>query len=213
MWKKAYKKYLKNNNITDDSVLNSCLDLTKEWVEVAIEQNPHIYNPGELLKWIMTYSHGAVDANVVKTLLVQQIPKPKPMVGVGLVVLKDNKILLGKRKGSHAEGCWSCPGGHVEFGETPEETCIREVREEFNINVKNIKQSTYQTHIFPDVNKHYITLYLISEYDYGEAKIMEPDKCSEFGWFALDKLPAPLFPKLDEYINGVDFYKSYFKAE
>ena len=44
-----------------------------------------------------------------------------PRVGVGVILLNpQGKILLGKRKGSHAP-YWSIPGGHLEHGESFEE--------------------------------------------------------------------------------------------
>ncbi len=50
----------------------------------------------------------------------------KPLVGVGVLVFKDNKILMGRRKGSHGAGTWAPPGGHLEFGETPEDCAHNE---------------------------------------------------------------------------------------
>ncbi|WP_134596929.1 NUDIX domain-containing protein, partial [Pseudomonas aeruginosa] len=41
---------------------------------------------------------------------------PAPQVGVGVLILRDGKVLLGRRKGSHGAGCWSAPGGHLELG-------------------------------------------------------------------------------------------------
>lgn len=46
---------------------------------------------------------------------------PAPQVGVGVLILRDGKVLLGRRKGSHGAGCWSAPGGHLEFGEVVED--------------------------------------------------------------------------------------------
>ncbi len=46
---------------------------------------------------------------------------PAPQVGVGVLILRDGKVLLGRRKGSHGAGCWSAPGGHLEFGEAVED--------------------------------------------------------------------------------------------
>ena len=45
----------------------------------------------------------------------------RPKVGVGVMVFKDGKILLAKRKGSHGAGEYAFPGGHLEFGESFEQ--------------------------------------------------------------------------------------------
>ena len=59
-------------------------------------------------------------------------------VFVGLVV-HSGKLLMVKRdepevKGAHLK--WEIPGGKVDFGETPEESIVREIKEEIGVNVK-----------------------------------------------------------------------------
>ena len=61
----------------------------------------------------------------------------KPLVGVGAVIVCNGRILLEKRKGEPGKGKWSIPGGLVELGERAEQTVIREVREETNLEVEN----------------------------------------------------------------------------
>lgn len=61
----------------------------------------------------------------------------KPLIGVGAVIVCDGRILLEKRKGEPGKGKWSIPGGLVELGERAEQTVIREVREETNLEVDN----------------------------------------------------------------------------
>ena len=53
-----------------------------------------------------------------------------PRIGVGCVVERNGLVLLGQRKGAHAEGFWAFPGGHLEFGETVEACARRELVEE-----------------------------------------------------------------------------------
>src|SRR5258707_8500479 len=52
-----------------------------------------------------------------------------PQVGVGVVVVRDGKVLLGLRRGSHGSGAWALPGGHLEWGESVESCARREVTE------------------------------------------------------------------------------------
>lgn len=119
--------------------------------------------------------------------------KIRPKVGVGAFVFKEGKILLGKRKGAHGAGTWATPGGHLEFGESVEECAIRELAEETGIKALSAKTGRWSNNII-DQDKHYITLFAEIDRFEGEPKLLEPDKCEEWGWFALDALPCPLFP-------------------
>jgi len=58
-----------------------------------------------------------------------------PIVGVGIVIVREGKILLEKRKNDPGRGKWSVPGGIVELGETLEQTVIRETKEETDLIV------------------------------------------------------------------------------
>lgn len=58
--------------------------------------------------------------------------------GVGVICVKDGKILVGVRKEGFASGLVCGPGGHIESGETPEQAAIRETQEEFGITPKNL---------------------------------------------------------------------------
>lgn len=117
----------------------------------------------------------------------------KPKVGVGVIIIKENKVLLGKRKNSHGEGSWCFPGGHLEFNESLENCAKREVLEETGIEIKNIRFGTITNDIFKDEGKHYITIFMLCEYDSGEVKVMEPEKCEKWHWFEWNNLPEPLF--------------------
>jgi len=117
----------------------------------------------------------------------------RPRVGVGVLVRRDGKILLGKRRGSHGEGAWAAPGGHLEFQEGLEACARREVHEETNLAVTNVHVGTITNDIFEDENRHYVTVFMVCDYAGGNLETMEPEKCKEWRWFAWDELPSPLF--------------------
>lgn len=55
------------------------------------------------------------------------------------LILKDNKILLIKKHGGPYDGKLDLPGGTIEYGEKPEETLVRELKEEAGIDVLSYK--------------------------------------------------------------------------
>jgi 8-oxo-dGTP diphosphatase len=133
----------------------------------------------------------------------------RPFIGVGVYIIKNNKVLLGKRKNAHGPGTWCPPGGHIEFGELIEEAAKRETQEETGITIKNIKRGTYTEDFFKHEKKHYITIAVIADYAGGEVKIMEPEKCEKWEWFGWDKLPQPLFLPVENAIKqGFNPFKS-----
>lgn len=114
-------------------------------------------------------------------------------VGIGVFIFKDKKFLMGKRLGSHGEGCWSVPGGHLEFGESFAQTAEREVLEETGLRIKNIRFGAVTNDYFEKEGKHYVTIWMLSDYESGEATILELDKYVDQDWFDFDTLPSPLF--------------------
>jgi 8-oxo-dGTP diphosphatase len=114
-------------------------------------------------------------------------------VGVACFIFKDGKFLMGQRKGSHGDGSWSIPGGHLEFGEQFEETAAREAFEETGLKVKNVRFGALTNDFFRTEEKHYISIWMISDYDGGEEQILEPETYINQKWFGFDNLPSPLF--------------------
>jgi 8-oxo-dGTP diphosphatase len=117
-------------------------------------------------------------------------------VGTGVIVVRDGKVLVGKRKGSHAAGLYSFPGGHLDFGETWVDCVLRELREEcgelMTVAVRNFdpqRREFFVTNdIMPDYGKHYITIFIVADWLNGEPLNMEPDKCEGWEWVTLDEL-------------------------
>ncbi len=117
------------------------------------------------------------------------------------MVWNGDRLLLGKRISAHSENSWQFPGGHLEFGETVEACARREVEEEAGIKICNIIPSGFTNAVFIDADKHYVTLFVSSEYDSGELTVMEPDKCEQWRWFQWDSLPEPLFLPIRNFLK------------
>lgn len=124
-----------------------------------------------------------------------------PQTGVGVLIFRDGKLLLGRRKGSHGAGDWSAPGGHLEFGESPDDCARREVLEETGLQLNTLQNGAFVSDIFPEVNKHYITLLVVSHDASGEPQLLEPEKCEGWQWFAPEALPEPLFAPLRSWLT------------
>ena len=128
----------------------------------------------------------------------------RPKVGVCAVVQVEDKILLGKRAGSHEAGTWSPPGGHLEFGETWERCAQRELFEETGITGEGFYFLTATNDLMHEDGLHYVTIFMKVAKMSGEPKLLEPEKCEQWDWFPLDNLPSPLstpmsnlFPKME----------------
>ncbi len=136
------------------------------------------------------------------------IKSVNPQVGVGIIITRNDQVLLLKRRNVHGAGSWSTPGGHLEFGETPEECAIRETKEETNLDICNTTFKAITSDIFISENKHYITIWMEGEYQSGEAVVAAPCESSEIDWFDWDNLPKPLFLPLQHLLNGDGYPKS-----
>ena len=117
------------------------------------------------------------------------------------MVWNGDRLLLGKRISAHSENSWQFPGGHLEFGETVEACARREVDEEAGICIRNISPCGYTNDVFIDAGKHYVTLFVSSDYDGGELTVMEPHKCEQWRWFHWQKLPEPLFLPIRNFLK------------
>lgn len=119
--------------------------------------------------------------------------------GVGVMILKNQKVLLGKRhedpeKASsllNGAGTWTMPGGKLDFGETFEEAARREVFEETGMKLNKVGVICINNERIETA--HFVTIGLFSDDFEGEPKVMEPDEITEWRWFDMDNLPSPIY--------------------
>jgi len=136
-----------------------------------------------------------------------------PRIGVACLVIKDGKILLGKRKNAHGEGTWATPGGHLQFGEKIAACAIRELAEETGLVAQNTQPLDFVENFLEGGAKHYITFFMRVEIDDDEPQLLEPEKCEGWQWFFQEQLPSPLFETISTYLKkraleGKDPFKS-----
>lgn len=116
-------------------------------------------------------------------------------VGVGAIVLNAQGAVFLSQRGTHAtneRGCWEFPGGKVGFGEAMREALRREFLEEYGMVIAVMDLLSVDDHILPEEGQHWISPTFLAKHLSGEPRILEPDKCSDIGWFQMDALPAPL---------------------
>lgn len=100
---------------------------------------------------------------------------------------KDNKTLLAKRAIEPQKNTWDTIGGFIENGETAEQTVVREVKEETNLEVKVKKYLGSVPDIYGDTLVPTLIFVYLVEINGGEMKAQ--DDVAQLEWFEIDKLP------------------------
>lgn len=133
--------------------------------------------------------------------------KIKPCVGV--MIFKDGKILMGKRRGRHGDGEYAFTGGHLEYLESFEDCARKETLEEAGIIIKNIKflcLANYSKH----EDRQDILVGMTADWESGELKDFPEERVGEWQWYDLDNLPSPIFyaseVMIDAYKNNKNYY-------
>ncbi|MVA70305.1 NUDIX domain-containing protein [Agrobacterium vitis] len=115
-----------------------------------------------------------------------------PGFGVGLAIVRDGKLLLYKRMRPPEAGFWNIVGGKVDVLEPAEQAARREAEEETGLTIGSVEFVSVSEQIIAADRQHWVSLLYKTSDISGEATLTEPDKLSDFGWFALDDLPQPL---------------------
>jgi ADP-ribose pyrophosphatase YjhB (NUDIX family) len=98
----------------------------------------------------------------------------RPIVGIGVAVLRGASVLMVRRGRPPAQGSWSLPGGAQKLGETAEQAARRELAEETGLQVETLYLAgcVDSIHTDPDgrIRYHYTILDFCARYAGGEAR-------------------------------------------
>jgi 8-oxo-dGTP diphosphatase len=119
---------------------------------------------------------------------------PRPVLGVGALIVQDGRILLVQRGHEPLKGYWSLPGGAVETGERLEYAMRREVREETGLEVNVLCLLEIFERIMADAEGrpeyHYVLIdYLCSP---AGGTLAAADDAANVAWFTEPELEALL---------------------
>jgi ADP-ribose pyrophosphatase YjhB (NUDIX family) len=114
----------------------------------------------------------------------------QPIVGIGIVIVKDNKIVLIKRGNEPAKGKWTIPGGLVELGESIEMAVIREAKEETLLDVEDPKLIDVVSQVEVDlqgkIKYHHVVIDYLVRVVSGE--IAAASDAAELRWVPFDEV-------------------------
>ncbi len=117
-------------------------------------------------------------------------------VAVGVILNKDNQILLAKRPAHlHQGGKWEFPGGKVEANETTSEALIRELKEEVNLDISATEPLMTISHDYPD-KQVLLDIHTVKSFS-GEAKGLEGQLIE---WAELTDIENYDFPEANKQI-------------
>jgi 8-oxo-dGTP diphosphatase len=109
----------------------------------------------------------------------------QPLVGVGVVIVEDGRVLLIKRGKAPLLGEWSIPGGMLELGETLRQAAEREALEETSLTVRATELLGVFDRIIPDEQQrtiyHYVLIDFLCETVSGEMRAS--GDAADAGWF------------------------------
>lgn len=107
-----------------------------------------------------------------------------------VIIVKDNKILLGKRTQEPEKGKWDVIGGFLELGEDPETGAIREAKEETGLDIKIEKFLGIFMDTYSEDGYHTLNICYIGSLLGGQEKL--DGEMSELKWFDRNEIPTDI---------------------
>ena len=129
------------------------------------------------------------------------MPK-RPQIRVGILITKDDQVLLMKRRSAHEDGTWSTVGGHLEYRESLQECAIRETQEVIGVIITDVTFLAITNDTFEVPEMHDVTIWMAGRYVSGEPAMHTGHEKSVIDWFCWDALPEPLFLPFEHLLTG-----------
>ncbi len=131
-------------------------------------------------------------------------------VGINVFVVKNNKLLLGKRRNIFGSGTWGLPGGHLENRESMKAAAARELEEETGLKANEFEFTNVVNDRKQGRNHlHYLQIGFIAKEVEGDPMVKEPKRCEVWDWFPINNLPQEIFPahksQIQLFIKGLQF--------
>lgn len=129
-------------------------------------------------------------------------------VCVGFIVHDGKKRFVMSKRSQNCrdeQGCWEHGSGSHEHGMTFEETLVREIKEEYGADAKNIQYlGTFEAHrkLADGTPTHWVQVLYSAEVDPSQVKNGEPYKIESVDWFTLKTLPSPIRPHIQKSIDA-----------
>jgi 8-oxo-dGTP diphosphatase len=134
----------------------------------------------------------------------------QPLVGVGAIIVEDNRVLLIKRGKGPLLGEWSIPGGMLELGETLRQGAEREALEETGLVVRAEELLGVFDRIIPDDSKrtlyHYVLIDFLCRKISGD--VQAAGDASEARWYSEDEVNRLSLPEETRKIIQSGFERS-----
>lgn len=121
------------------------------------------------------------------------------------IIVKDKKVLMVKSSRGFVTGIWDLPGGFVDYGETPEEAVIREVKEETGLDIHPQSLLLVNSHISESFGFSFLAFIYVCKPASKKIKT-DPEEIAAIEWMQVDEA----IQKADDYIKN--FLREYKKS-
>ena len=133
--------------------------------------------------------------------LFRKIRDIMPLCSVDLLIVYEGKLLLMIRNNEPGKGWWFTPGGRVLYGETLEQTALRELEEETGLTVVGFEKKGVMCHLWPKV--HYVSTFF--RVDVADDNVRLNNEHSAHMW--VDKITDDLHPFVRQMIEESEIFK------